>query len=84
MDKVMMFKLGRFYEAFFEDGVVLNLVLGYGWMGGIHKVHTGFPETQLLKVSQKLVNIGFEVAVIDQTETNIMAEERLNIDRNKN
>ena len=43
-DKIMFFKLGRFYELFFEDAVVLHLLLDFNWMGGKYKVHVGFPE----------------------------------------
>jgi DNA mismatch repair ATPase MutS len=28
MDKIVMFKLGRFYEMFNEDAIACNIVLG--------------------------------------------------------
>ena len=49
MDKIVMFKLGRFYEMFNEDAIVCNIVLGLRWMGGYFKVHVGFPESMLQK-----------------------------------
>ena len=83
-DKILMFKLGRFYEMFYTDAIACHLVLDLNWMGGKHKVHVGFPESQISKVCNKLVNSGFHVAVVDQTETTMMAEERLNINRQQN
>jgi DNA mismatch repair protein MSH6 len=64
-DKILFFKLGRFYEMFYEDAIACHILLDLNWMGGKYKVHVGFPENMLLKTSQKLVNMGFEVAVVD-------------------
>lgn len=83
-DKILFFKLGRFYEMFYDDAIALNIMLDLNWMGGKYKVHVGFPENMLYKVSANLVNKGFTVAVVDQTETNLMALERINTDKNKN
>ena len=47
MDKILMFKLGRFYEMFYEDAIACHIMLGLKWMGGHHKVHVGFPESML-------------------------------------
>jgi len=38
-------------------------------MGGANKLHVGFPEKALDKYLCILVNHGFKVAVIEQTET---------------
>jgi DNA mismatch repair ATPase MutS len=38
-------------------------------MGGGKKLHIGFPEKVIDKYLQKLVNEGYKVAVIEQTET---------------
>ena len=81
MDKILMFKLGRFYEMFFEDAIACNIVLGLRWMGDrIYKLHVGFPETNLHRHCARLIDHGFCVAVVDQTETSMMAEQRLGID----
>ena len=45
-------------------------------MGGAKKLHIGFPEKVLDKYLEILVNNGFKVAVIEQTETPRMLEER--------
>ena len=33
-DKVLLFKLGKFYELFFEDAIIGQRVLDLNWMGG--------------------------------------------------
>jgi len=38
-------------------------------MGGAKKLHIGFPEKALDKYLPQMVNAGFKVAVIEQTET---------------
>ena len=45
-------------------------------MGGGKKLHVGFPEKALDKYLPIMVNHGYKVAVIEQTETPRMAEER--------
>jgi DNA mismatch repair protein MSH6 len=46
-DKIVLFKLGKFYELFYEDALVTNKYLDLNWMG--RKMHTGFPEKALEK-----------------------------------
>ena len=45
-------------------------------MGGAKKLHIGFPEKALNKYLEVMVNHGFKVAVIEQTETPKMMENR--------
>jgi DNA mismatch repair protein MSH6 len=45
-------------------------------MGGDKKLHIGFPEKVLDKYLAKMVNNGYKVAVIEQTETPKQLEER--------
>lgn len=52
-------------------------------MGGAKKLHVGFPEKALDKYLVILVNQGYKVAVIEQTETPKMMEERLKQERGK-
>lgn len=66
-DKIIFFKLGKFYELFYEDALVGNKYLDLNWMG--RKMHTGFPEKTVDKYSKALLEYGFKVAVIDQVET---------------
>ena len=46
-------------------------------MGGAKKLHIGFPEKALDKFLKILTEYGLKVAVIEQTETPRMVEERL-------
>mmetsp|Transcript_21387 Transcript_21387/g.33078 ORF Transcript_21387/g.33078 Transcript_21387/m.33078 type:complete len:141 (+) Transcript_21387:987-1409(+) len=50
-------------------------------MGAVEKLHVGFPEKALDKYLSILINKGFKVAVIEQTETPRMLEERLKKDK---
>lgn len=58
-DKIICFKLGKFYEIFYDDAIACHLLFNLNWMGGCYKVHVGFPETMLMKVGAKLINNGF-------------------------
>ncbi len=44
-DKIIFFKLGKFYELFYEDALAGNQLLELKWMGD--KMHVGFPERSL-------------------------------------
>ena len=69
-DKVLFFKLGKFYEMFFDDAIIGNQILDLNWMGNDpKKLHVGFPEKVLENKAEKLVAAGFKIAVIEQTET---------------
>lgn len=41
-DKIVFFKLGKFYELFYDDAAIGNKYLNLKFMGT--KMHTGFPE----------------------------------------
>ena len=45
-------------------------------MGGAKKLHDGIPEKALDKYLEIMVNNGFKVAVVEQTETPRMLERR--------
>ena len=69
-DKVLFFKLGKFYEMFFDDAIIGNQILDLNWMGNDpKKLHVGFPEKVLENKAEKLIAAGFKIAVIEQTET---------------
>ena len=68
-DKVLLFKLGKFYELFFDDAIIGRRVLGVNWMGGAKRYHVGFSEKALDNYVSALVNHGYKVAVIEQFET---------------
>jgi DNA mismatch repair ATPase MutS len=55
---------------FFDDAIIGNQILNLNWMGNDpKKLHVGFPENALSYRAEKLVNNGFKIAVIEQTET---------------
>ena len=68
-DKILLFKLGKFYEIFYNDAIICQKLLDLNWMGGAKKLHVGFPEKALDKYLATLVNNGYKVAVVEQTET---------------
>ena len=83
-DKVLFFKLGKFYELFYDDAIIGNRILDLNWMGSdIKKLHVGFPEKNLEEKAAVLVEQGFKVAVIEQTETPEELEARNTIDKTK-
>ncbi len=82
-DKVIFYKLGKFYEMFFDDAIIGNQVLGLNWMGNDpRKLHVGFPEKALEGRAAKLVENGFKVAVVEQMETVEEYNKRIKTDKN--
>ena len=72
-DAVLFFRLGDFYEMFFEDAEVvaplLGLVLTKREAGkGLTAPMCGVPVEKALFYIQKLVDMGFKVAVCEQVE----------------
>jgi DNA mismatch repair protein MSH6 len=67
-EKIFFFKLGKFYEIFYTDAIICQRLLDLNWMGGGKKLHIGFPEKVLDKYLEKMVDHGYKVAVIEQTE----------------
>lgn len=78
MDAILFFKMGKFYELFNEDAVigVNNLDICYMKGDETKPAHAGFPEVSYEKYSKKLIEKGFKVIRIEQTETPAMMEER--------
>lgn len=77
LEKILLFKLGKFYEIFYHDAIICQKLLDLNWMGGAKKLHVGFPEKALDKYLSVLVKQGFKVAVIEQTETPRQLEQRV-------
>ena len=67
-DSVLLFKTGKFYEMFHDDADVAVQVLGFVYMKGT-LAHAGFPEAAYDKMLSKLVDAGYKVARVEQTET---------------
>lgn len=54
-EKIFFFKLGKFYEIFYQDAIVCQRLLDLNWMGGGKKLHIGFPEKVLDKYLEIMV-----------------------------
>ncbi|KAK9093562.1 hypothetical protein Syun_028473 [Stephania yunnanensis] len=68
MDKVLFFKMGKFYELFEMDAHIAAKELGLQYMKG-EQPHCGFPEKNFAINLEKLARKGFRVLVVEQTET---------------
>ena len=75
-DKICLFKLGKFYEIFFNDAIICHKLLDLAWMHEVKRLHVGFPEKLLDDYIEKLVGLGHKLVVVEQTETCKMAAER--------
>ncbi|NXH23175.1 MSH6 protein, partial [Bucco capensis] len=74
-DAVIFYKVGKFYELYHMDAVIGVNELGLIFMKGTW-AHSGFPEIAFGRFSDVLVQKGFKVARVEQTETPEMMEAR--------
>ncbi|KAJ8359742.1 hypothetical protein SKAU_G00162670 [Synaphobranchus kaupii] len=74
-DAVLFYKVGKFYELYHMDAVVGVSELGLAYMRGTW-AHSGFPEIGFARFSDGLVQKGYKVARVEQTETPEMMEAR--------
>lgn len=74
-DTVLFYKVGKFYELYHMDAVVGVNELGLTFMKGTW-AHSGFPEIGFGRFSDGLVQKGYKVARVEQTETPEMMEVR--------
>ena len=75
-DVVLFFKMGKFYELFHMDADVGVAELNIIYMKG-DVAHAGFPEVAYGRYAATLVEKGYKVARIEQTETPLNMEERV-------
>ncbi|XXG53994.1 hypothetical protein AAC387_Pa03g1985 [Persea americana] len=68
MDKVLFFKMGKFYELFEMDAHIGAKELDLQYMKG-EQPHCGFPEKNFSVNVEKLARKGYRVLVVEQTET---------------
>ncbi|KAK6260322.1 hypothetical protein SCA6_014796 [Theobroma cacao] len=68
MDKVLFFKMGKFYELFEMDAHIGAKELDLQYMKG-EQPHCGFPERNFSMNVEKLARKGYRVLVVEQTET---------------
>ncbi|KAM6922733.1 DNA mismatch repair protein Msh6 [Lycodopsis pacificus] len=74
-DTVVFFKVGKFYELYHMDAVIGVNEMGLTFMKGTW-AHSGFPEIGFGRFSAVLVQKGYKVARVEQTETPEMMEVR--------
>ncbi|XP_065307816.2 DNA mismatch repair protein Msh6-like [Dermacentor albipictus] len=74
-DVILFFKVGKFYELYHMDAVTGVEELGLVFMKGDF-AHSGFPEIAYGRYSEALIQKGYKVARVEQTETPQMMEER--------
>uniref|UniRef100_A0A1A8VG93 DNA mismatch repair protein n=1 Tax=Nothobranchius furzeri TaxID=105023 RepID=A0A1A8VG93_NOTFU len=74
-DTVIFYKVGKFYELYHMDAVIGVNELGLTFMKG-NWAHSGFPEIGFARFSDVLVQKGYKVARVEQTETPEMMEAR--------
>ncbi|XP_061519596.1 probable DNA mismatch repair protein Msh6 [Anopheles gambiae] len=79
-DCVLFFKVGKFYELYHMDAEVGVTELGFSFMKG-EFAHSGFPEAAYDRMSTTLVEKGYKVARVEQTETPDMMQERCKVER---
>ena len=58
-DKIIFFKLGKFYEMFYMDAIICQKIFDLGWTNEPKKLHVGFPEKSLDKNIETLINTLF-------------------------
>lgn len=74
-DTVLFYKVGKFYELYHMDAVIGVNELALTFMKGSW-AHSGFPEIGFGRFSDVLVQKGYKVARVEQTETPEMMEAR--------
>lgn len=81
-DALLMFRLGDFYESFFEDAKTISTVLGLvltarGTDGDGNNIPMcGIPWHAADNYFGRLVRSGYKVALVEQMETPVQAKER--------
>ncbi|KAJ1520643.1 hypothetical protein ONE63_003750 [Megalurothrips usitatus] len=75
-DCVLFFKVGKFYELYHMDAVIGCNELELMYMKGDF-AHSGFPEKAYGRFSASLIDKGYKVARVEQTETPDMMNERV-------
>uniref|UniRef100_A0A915KC30 DNA mismatch repair proteins mutS family domain-containing protein n=1 Tax=Romanomermis culicivorax TaxID=13658 RepID=A0A915KC30_ROMCU len=74
-DTILLFKVGKFYELYHMDAIVAVKELNLSFMRGEY-AHCGFPEIAYGRFADQLVERGYKVARVEQTETPEMMEKR--------
>lgn len=81
-DTVLCFKVGKFYELYHMDAVIGIQELSLAPMRG-EIAHCGFPEIAYGRFAEMLVDRGYKVARVEQTETPQDLEKRIKAKGNR-
>ena len=74
---IRLYKSGKFYNAFGDDGLILHELLGYKYIE--YKNSVGFPESAINKVKNKLENEKISYSIYEKDN---LLEEYKGIDKN--
>ena len=58
--------MGKFYEMFYEDAIIVNRYFDLTWMG--NRLHVAIHHQSSDKYIEKLVNKGYKIGIVDQIE----------------
>lgn len=74
---VRLYKSGKFYNAFGDEGMILHELLGYKYIE--YKNSVGFPESAINKVKSKLDSVNISYSIYEKDN---LLEEHKGIDKN--
>ena len=74
---VRLYKSGKFYNAFGDEGMILHELLGYKYIE--YKNSVGFPESAINKVKGKLDSVNISYSIYEKDN---LLEEHKGIDKN--
>ena len=67
-DKVLLLKIGSFYEMFFDDAIIGARDLNLNW-NTLRTPCVGFREKMFDGHTARLLDLGYKIAVVEKTET---------------
>lgn len=65
-NKISIYKIGKFYNAYNDDGIILHYLFGYKYTN--YKRNVGFPESALNKVKNKLEELKISYNIYEKEE----------------
>ena len=77
MNKISLYKTGKFYNAYGDNGIILHYLLKYKYTE--YKNSVGFPDSALNKVKTSLENNNISYAIYNK---DILIEDYKGIDKN--
>ena len=65
-NKISIYKIGKFYNAYNDDGIILHYLFGYKYTN--YKRSVGFPESAINKVKTKLEELKISYTMYEKEE----------------